>query len=430
MPVDPSVKQLSPVYDRFTEERVLLGHARQQADALGLDDYFIVDVDSHREPDAAWGEVLEYVDNPVMKRNAQHDLESAGVRLYVPHSFPAGAGFGFQPGHGRIFHQEGSLEEIGVEGVDREVALGLRSMDAMGINVQVTFPTTLLGMGMSPLAGAEAHIAYAYNRWMIERFCSQSPRLTFMPYLPMRDVDMCRRIVRETADQPGVAGFMVTSIRYQPVHDNSFMDLYAEIEETGLPLAFHAGPTWDDDWMKTMNRFISVHALSFVHCNLVHCTNWVINGLPERFPGLNVVWLESGLAWVPFLMQRLDHEYLKRTSEAPLLKRLPSDYMRDMYFASQPMEMDNLELLESTMTAIRAETQLLYASDWPHWDFDLPSSILRFPWLSDKGKRGILGENARRVFRLDPRASSAGKAQVVHSGKAAGGFSSVADAAG
>ena len=92
--------------------------------------------------------------------------------------------------------------------------------------------------------------------------------------------------------------------------------------------------------------------------------------------------------------------------------------------------MDNLELLESTMTAIRAETQLLYASDWPHWDFDLPSSILRFPWLSDKGKRGILGENARRVFRLDPRASSAGKAQVVHSGKAAGGFSSVADAAG
>ena len=108
-------------------------------------------------------------------------------------------------------------------------------------------------------------------------------------------------------------------------------------------------------------------------------TNWVINGLPERFPQLKVIWVESGLAWVPFLMQRLDHEYLKRTSEAPLLKRLPSEYMREMYYTSQPMEMDNLELLESTMEAINAETQLLYASDWPHWDFDLPSSILDLP---------------------------------------------------
>ncbi len=419
MPVDPRVKPLPPVLDRFTEERVVLDHARQQADALGLDDYFIVDIDSHREPDAAWSEVLEYVDNRVMKRNALYDLESMGVKLYVPHSVPGGTGLGFQPMHGRIPHQEGSLEEIGVEGVDREVALSLRSMDAIGINVQVTFPTTLLGLGMSPRPEAEAHIAYAYNRWMIERFCSQSPRLKFLPHLPMRDVEMCRRIVRETADRPEVAGFMTTSIRYQPVHDNSLMDLYAEIEETGLPLTFHAGPTWDDEWMKTMNRFISVHALSFVHCNLVHCTNWVINGLPERFPGLNVVWVESGLAWVPFLMQRLDHEYLKRTSEAPLLKRLPSDYMREMYYSCQPMEKDNLALLESTMSAMRAETQLLYASDWPHWDFELPSSILNFSWLSDEAKRGILGENARRVFRLDASAPSADKVPVAHAGPAA-----------
>jgi hypothetical protein len=82
------------------------------------------------------------------------------------------------------------------------------------------------------------------------------------------------------------------------------------------------------------------------------------------------------------------------------------------------------------MTAIRAETQLVYSSDWPHWDFDLPSSILRFPWLSDKGKRGILGENARRVFRLDAAASGAGKAPVAHSGQSAGGRRAVADAAG
>jgi hypothetical protein len=185
------------------------------------------------------------------------------------------------------------------------------------------------------------------------------------------------------------------------VHDNRYMPVYAAIEETGLPLAFHAGPTWEDQWMKTMNRFLSMHAISFVHCNIVHMTNWLVNGLPERFPRLKVIWVESGLAWVPFLMQRLDHEYLKRTSEAPLLKRPPSEYMREMYYTSQPMEMDHPELLAATLNAINAETQLVYASDWPHWDFDLPSVFLDLPFLSEQAKRNILGLNAARLFNLD-----------------------------
>ena len=118
-------------------------------------------------------------------------------------------------------------EKVEDTGVHRDVALSLRAMDAMGIDVQVTFPTTLLGMGMSPLPEGEAQMAYAYDRWMVERFCSESNRLYFLPYLPLRNVEMCLRIVREFAGKPGVAGFMVTSIRYEPVHDNAFMELYA-----------------------------------------------------------------------------------------------------------------------------------------------------------------------------------------------------------
>lgn len=50
---------------------------------------------------------------------------------------------------------------------------------------------------------------------------------------------------------------------------------------------------------------------------------------------------------------------------------------------------------------INAETQLLYASDWPHWDFDLPSTIVDLPFLSEQAKRNILGESALKLFRLD-----------------------------
>jgi len=99
-------------------------------------------------------------------------------------------------------------------------------------------------------------------------------------------------------------------------------------------------------------------------------------------------------------MQRLDSEYMMRSSEAPLLRRRPSEYIADMYFTSQPLERSNLKLTEAAFEAIRADSQLLFASDWPHWDFDLPSSITSLPFLGEHAKRNILGLNAARLFNL------------------------------
>jgi hypothetical protein len=181
------------------------------------------------------------------------------------------------------------------------------------------------------------------------------------------------------------------------------MKVYRAMEERGLALSFHSGPNWGEAVFKNCNRFLSVHALGFTFYNILHLTNWVINGLGERFPKLPVIWIEAGLAWIPFLMQRLDHEYMLRSSECPTLKKKPSDYMRDMYYSSQPMEVQDMKALECTFRMINAETQLLYSSDYPHWDFDLPSTIYDLPFLSEKAKHNILGGNAARLFKLPPR---------------------------
>ena len=153
--------------------------------------------------------------------------------------------------------------------------------------------------------------------------------------------------------------------------------------------------------MGLMNKFISVHAIGFVFHNMVHLTNWVLNGLGERFPKLKVIWIESGLAWLPFMIQRLDNEYLMRSSECPSLKKLPGEYITDMFYTSQPMEIPrDMSLLEATFKCIKAESQLLYSSDYPHWDFDLPSTIYDLPFLKEKAKRDILGGNAVKLFNL------------------------------
>src|SRR5262249_53924677 len=127
------------------------------------------------------------------------------------------------------------------------------------------------------------------------------------------------------------------------------------------------------------------------------------NGMCERFPKLPVVWIESGLAWVPFLMQKLDHEDMLRPAEAPLLKKKPSEYMREMYYSTHPMEIEDMEALECTCRMRNAETQLMSPCDYPHWDFDLPSTIYDLPFLSEKAKHNILGGTAARLFKLPPR---------------------------
>jgi uncharacterized protein len=100
------------------------------------------------------------------------------------------------------------------------------------------------------------------------------------------------------------------------------------------------------------------------------------------------------------MMQRLDTEYLKRQSDAPMLKRLPSEYIQDMYFTAQPMEDSQPELLEATLKAIKADTQLMYSSDWPHWDFDLPGGLFSRSFIDERARRNILGETARKLFNL------------------------------
>jgi hypothetical protein len=66
------------------------------------------------------------------------------------------------------------------------------------------------------------------------------------------------------------------------------------------------------------------------------------------------------------------------------------------------MEMvDNREALELTFKMINADTQLLYSSDYPHWDMDLPSTIYDLGFLNEQAKRNILGANAQRLFKLD-----------------------------
>jgi predicted TIM-barrel fold metal-dependent hydrolase len=389
------VKELPEITVK-TDTRDILAHATMQAEAF--EDYFLVDIDAHVTETQFWPEIIERIDNDVIRQMGQAMQSRPGVSTALLNAQP---GMLYQNVYGRIPHQVALAEAVDGSECHHFTELARRSMDAMGLDYQVVFPTPMLVLGMHPQDDIEAAVGRAYNRWLVERILPDDERIKGLLYLPFNTPQACIDIVKDFGDAKGVIGFAITASRNKPVHHDQYMRLYAMIEELGKPLAFHSGFHWGDPSFLQLNRFISMHALSFVHYSLIHLTNWVINGLPERFPKLKLVWVESGVAWVPFIMQRLDHEFMMRVCEAPLLRRLPSEYIREMYFTSQPLEKTNMKLLEATLHAMNAETQLLFASDWPHWDFDPPSSITTIPFLSEQAKRNILGLNAARVFNLE-----------------------------
>jgi uncharacterized protein len=391
----PAPQELPEIGPR-TNSLDILAHGRQQAIKRNLQNTFIVDVDSHIGESGHWPEVMKFLENDATREAAFTFGGGTGQGAFL-NDLP---GLQWQGVHGRIPHAAGLKEPVEGSDLPKPVVLARRAMEALSLDYQVFFPNGLLFLGMHPVKEMEIELATAYNRWLVEHVLPHEPRMQAMLYLPFNSPDAAEATVKRFVGARGVAGFLVTSTRYQPVHANEYMRVYAMLEEAGMPIGFHAHHNWHNEYTKQLNRFISMHALSFVLSNLVHLTNWVINGMPERFPKLKTIWIESGLAWVPFLMQRLDHEYLMRRSEAPLLKRLPSEYMREMFYTSQPMEAQNMKLLEGTFEAINARTQLLYASDWPHWDFDVPSAIWDLPFLDDQARRNILGLNAARLFNL------------------------------
>src|SRR5579885_3755501 len=117
----------------------LLRHAAKQARERGYQNFPIVDVDSHHYESESIGEILEYMDDPGLLQLAlsarQANAKSVGV---LP------AGVGYQDMGGRVTRYPLRRLEKTEAGVQRDIALTRRWMDAIGIDIAVMFPTPML----------------------------------------------------------------------------------------------------------------------------------------------------------------------------------------------------------------------------------------------------------------------------------------------
>ena len=278
----------------------------------------------------------------------------------------------------------------------------LEALDRGGMEQVVLFPT--LGLFMSFLKDREwaVRLCRAYNTLLYEEFIRVSPRLKAVALLPVQDPEAAAKELRRAVRELGHVGGMLAADGSHVLGDERFTPIYEEAQRLDVMLGVHAsGSHLGGAGVDLFPRFIQAHTCSHPFGQMRQLTSIVFEGIPERFPDLRIAFLEAGAGWAPYWMERMDDEYAKRGEvEAPALRKKPSDYVRSgkIYFSCEADEW----LLPQALKLV-GENQIVYASDFPHWDHSFPGSIDEIRNrgdLTDAQKRKVLADNCRRLYKL------------------------------
>jgi uncharacterized protein len=309
-----------------------------------------------------------------------------------------------------------ALDRGGADETERRPAradLRLADMDRDGVEAQVMYgPVTSMIVADPALRTA---CVQAYNDWLIE-FCSAAPRrLLGVAILPPEDPAAARDEVYRIAKTGGIRQANLQIARAAPpIHDAAWEPLWTAFEETGLLLSFHvvvfgAGgallgtPAGLQD--KTASVFNSTKLFMGQFLDpFVDLFAW---GVFERHPRLRLVMAESGVGWLPWIVQELDYRFW-RLHEAKEywdqrggidLRTKPSELFRRQVWVSFQDDEVAMALLP-----FYGDGHLLWASDYPHPDSTWPNSRRvidrQMGHLSPEVRRQLTRDNAVRLYGL------------------------------
>ena len=165
--------------------------------------------------------------------------------------------------------------------------------------------------------------------------------------------------------------------------------LVAELHFGGSPGIAPTASGWPTSWLEEYVDMASAFAAQL--------TSLVAEGVFDVHPMLRVALIESGFAWLPAFLWRLDKGWRGLRREVPWTTRLPSEYVRDhVRVALQPVDgpPDPAQLAQ-VIEQLPSPQMLMFSSDYPHRHSDEGLAAVP-PGLS----LDVLAANAREHYRL------------------------------
>ena len=286
----------------------------------------------------------------------------------------------------------------------------LVDMNQEGIDVAIIFGTsialTVNGLQDQALAGA---ICHAVNGWLLEYVSADRQRLKAVGLIPCQDPPAAARELEFLAKNGAVTAMLPTNVYGVNLGDRRFDPIYAAAQELGLPLSVHPQTGHDGQYgvsgvmgagSERMEKYSYVHMTAFPFELMIALMHMIGEGVFDRYPRLKVAFMEGGCGWIPFWAHRLDEHREKLWPQWPDLGREPSALIKSgqVSFTCEAGEPEIPYVLDAI-----GESQVMYASDYAHWDSEFPESVKMVaatPGLSEERTKLVLGQNAIRWFNF------------------------------
>ena len=184
-------------------------------------------------------------------------------------------------------------------------------------------------------------------------------------------------------------------------NDPRFEPFWALTEELGLPLTFHVSTGRDPRAVGGNGGAVINYVCHSMETTIEPLVQLITSGVFERHPGLQAGMVESGIGFVPWLLETMDYAYRAHHMWVrPVIPELPSAYFRRHCFATFQEDHAGLEAAEGHDIV----GNLMWANDYPHhegsWPYSAASIERQMSGLSEQSREQILGLNAQRVFGL------------------------------
>jgi predicted TIM-barrel fold metal-dependent hydrolase len=288
----------------------------------------------------------------------------------------------------------------------------LADQAADGIDIELIFPNKGLLCWATPDPVFAAAMCRAWNRWAYDWFGGadgwNDGRTRPLACIATGSIELAMAEAKWAAEHDFVGLCLGNSPVYGPkqwgnleYNDPAFEPFWAQVADDDLPITFHVSTGRDPRAVGGNGGAIINYVCHSMETTIEPIVQLITSGVFERHPTLRAGIVESGIGFVPWLLETMDYAYKAHHFWVrPVIPELPSEYFRRHCFAT--FQEDHVGLAVAEQFDI--VDNLMWANDYPHhegsWPHSAESIERQMAHLTDESRAKILGLNAKRVFKL------------------------------
>src|SRR5262245_29798656 len=260
--------------------------------------------------------------------------------------------------------------------------------------------------GASAMQDADfaAAICRAFNDWVQDTWLAADERFLGSIHVAPQDPALAVQEIERRGGQPRFVQVMLSGGSQKPYGNRFYHPIWEAAERHGLVVATH--PSAEGAGINSPPTaaghctYYPEMRCAWAQVAQAHLASLIYEGVFEKFPRLKFLFVEHDTCWLPGMLWRMDADWKGLRFRVPWVTRQPSEYvLTNVRFGSQPIpEPPARRDLLTHLEWMHADRTMVYCSDFPHWNMDLPDKVLLD--VPDQLKRRIFGENARELYNL------------------------------